>query len=113
MRPELRDLDPAFAPAADWIIQVAEAYLGGGTVTSTRRGFVKQLLLNWERGGVQVCAAGTSAHEHGLAFDFVVPQGHSSPHQAWLGWVWNTYVYPGTWSPNDSVHFAAVRGCLK
>jgi len=105
-------LSPNFRPAAEWLVAVARAYLGGGTVTSTSRSAQEQASLVRKYQGVQVCPVGSSLHELGLAFDFVVAAGSSSLEQQWLGAVWNYYVAP-TWSPNDPVHFAAGSGCLK
>lgn len=104
------ELDPQFRPYVDWILAVARAYLGGATLTSTRRGFFHQARLYFSQD--QACPPGTSTHELGLAADLVVASGSSSAHQAWLGAVWNRYCF-NTWSPADPVHFASRRGCLR
>ena len=111
MSPELRGLDVRFVPAVEWILAVARAYCGGASVTSTRRSTAEQIRLYQRYRGAQVCRPGTSAHELGQAVDLVVAQGSTSEAQAWLGAVWNRYV-TNTWSSNDPVHFAGVRGCL-
>lgn len=105
------DLDPQFRPYVEWILAVARAYLGGATLTSTRRGFFHQARLYFTLPD-QVCPPGTSTHELGLAVDLVVAAGSASSHQAWLGAVWNRYCF-NTWSPADPVHFTSRRGCLR
>jgi hypothetical protein len=109
---EFSELDYRFRPAPEWIAAVARRYLGGVAVTSTLRSPHQQAQLVQQLGGVQVCPVGTSTHQVGLAVDLVVPQGSDSDAQRWLGWVWNTYVYPGTWSAKDPVHFSCFKGCL-
>jgi len=108
----VNDLSPDFQPYAAWLLAVAKQYVGGGTLTSTRRGFFHQAALWWERSGDQVCTPGTSYHELGYAFDFVCAAGSASAYQQWLGAVWNL-LFPGAWSAADPVHFSPKRGCSR
>lgn len=107
------DLDPRFGPYAEWILEVAARYTGGAAVTSTRRSSEHQAqLYAYNPSGLPVCKPGTSTHELGLAVDLVVPAGKHSDAQAWLGAVWNYYLFPGTWHASDPVHFSPFSGCL-
>jgi len=70
----------------DWCLSELERRGYSGTVTSGKRSRAEQsrLYQNYITGRSTLPAAppGRSAHEYGLALDFVVDQGKNSPQQA-------------------------------
>ncbi len=87
-----------------------------GTLTSTWRSWVEQRALRvaFERGRSRFPAErpGQSTHHTGLAFDYVVREGSSSPAQLELGAAW--VAAGGRWNRNDVIHFEhpAARSVL-
>jgi LAS superfamily LD-carboxypeptidase LdcB len=111
--PSVTQLDPQLAPWARYLLDVAQYNGLRVQVTSTRRTRAQQELL-WQRyqacgrsgGGGCLPAAppGSSAHEHGLAFDLIVNGDYRGPAQEALGRFWEGLG--GRWAgAADPVHF--------
>ena len=104
-----RELDPWFAPYANYLYDVALANGLSPVVTSAFRSIQKQATLydRYLRGLSDLPAAppGRSLHNYGLAFDLVVHSGYRSDAQEALGRFWRSIG--GHWYPSDPVHFEA------
>lgn len=103
----LANLDPRFAPWAQYLLQVAQLYLSrGAVVTSGYRSYATQARL-YRRflAGLSAYPAlppGSSMHEYGLAVDL----GGLTPDQlSELGAWWRSLG--GRWGPEDDIHFEA------
>lgn len=109
-------LYPPWKAWCDWCISQLEEYGISGTVTSGVRSTEKQakLYADYQAGRSTIIAAppGRSAHEYGLAIDFVVDEGRSSPLQREvMNWLQSM---GGELVANDPVHvqYPGFRGWL-
>ena len=112
--PQVRDLDPALAPAVAYLLRVAEYNGLRVALTSTRRTRLQQQglyqrYLQCQRAGSRQCLPaappGTSDHERGLAFDLVVNGDYRGGAQRALGLFWQSMG--GRWAGDaDPVHFS-------
>lgn len=110
-------LDPGFRPYAEWLIKQVQAAGLKPQITSVRRSTAKQAALYraYITGKSRLPAAkpGTSKHERGLAFDFVLPQLHGLSVKEMttamepIGRAWESIG--GRWGGRfkDPVHFEA------
>jgi hypothetical protein len=105
---QARGLHEALRPNAEWALAVANHYGLRPNVTSVYRSWTEQLELRrrWEQGLSPWPAnlPGDSAHNHGLAWDSVLPEPYKSA-PGWQEW-WN-YVreLAGFAVPaNDEIH---------
>lgn len=75
-------LYPPWKSWCDWALATLEEYGVGGTVTSGLRDSTKQAKLYSDyvagRSSIPAAPPGRSAHEYGLALDFVVDDGKDS-----------------------------------
>lgn len=105
---QLRGLHSALRPAAEWALAYAAQYGIRPQVTSVYRSWHEQLQLRqrYERGGSRYPAArpGESAHNHGLAWDSVLPpewRDHPEAERWWEA----VREYAGFNVPaNDTIH---------
>lgn len=108
--PAARELQPALAPYAQWLLNLGRQYSGRLVFTSTKRSRADQARLysRWRQGQSAIPAAppGRSRHESGWAFDMARPG--VDPFDDWLlaalgeVWVWLGGTYGGK---SDPVHF--------
>lgn len=106
-----RDLDPRFAPWAEWLYRTAEVNRLAPRVTSTYRSMAEQQRLydryRAGRSAYPAARPGCSTHNYGLAFDLVAHNLEG------LGRLWESVG--GRWGGRfrDPIHFdtGAVRGC--
>jgi hypothetical protein len=110
----LLDLDPAFAPIADWFVRYVREAGYSVVVTSTRRSEKQQaeLYAEWKAGARDLPALPPerSLHVRGLAFDMVVSGNYRSQDQRVVGTEW--VRLGGTWGAGDPVHFQPPREWL-
>lgn len=105
---KLAGLYPEWAAWCRWVMDELKRRGFSGTITSGKRSSVEQsrlyqAYLDRGRTGLPAAPPGRSAHEYGLAIDFVVDQGKTSPQQR------QVIALLKSWGAetvsNDPVHF--------
>lgn len=103
----LDGLHPDLRPYAEELVHLLRQHGYRATITSVRRTRSQQAALyaRWLRGEnpYPVAPPGSSAHEHGLAFDMDVRTSSGADGAPDAGAVWRSWG--GAWNQRDRVHF--------